>query len=178
MQITRSIAKVTTHVGGSVAHLLEVFSQRSDVAEGDGGLGLFAVVADEKGLCGLVGDDAFFALQCHVSAPFAKITSGYRGDGAAAGQRTFFAFSESSDASIVMYLMPPILIPLEMTCLGSLLSEKEAAMAFRSVSETCDALSVLCALWSRGSASSHHPASDATVCGEAGERAGVTYSEA
>jgi len=53
-----------------------------------------------------------------------------------ARRHTFFAFSESSDASMVMYLTPLILMPLTMTCLGSLLSEKEAAMALRSLSET------------------------------------------
>jgi hypothetical protein len=52
----------------SVAHLLKVVAQRGDVAEGDGGLGVFAVVADEEGLCGFVDDDAFFALFMHQLA--------------------------------------------------------------------------------------------------------------
>lgn len=45
-----------------VAHLLEVLAQRGDVVEGDGGLAVGVVVADEERLCGLVGDDAFLAL--------------------------------------------------------------------------------------------------------------------
>ena len=58
---------------------------------------------------------------------------------------TSFRALAESDASMVMYLMPLILMPLEMTCLGSLLSEKEAAMALRSSSETwrCRQLSAL-----------------------------------
>lgn len=46
----------------SVAHLLEVLAQRGDVTEGDRGLGVGAVVADEKGLRGLVHHNAFLAL--------------------------------------------------------------------------------------------------------------------
>lgn len=55
---------------------------------------------------------------------------------AAACVRTFLALSESSDASMVMYFSPLILIPFAMTPLGSLLSLKESAMALRSESET------------------------------------------
>jgi len=47
--------------------------------------------------------------------------------------RTFFAFSESSVDSMVMYLSPLTLTPFEMTALVSLLSLKEAAMALISV---------------------------------------------
>lgn len=43
--------------------------------------------------------------------------------------RTFFALSESSVDSMVMYFSPLILTPFEMTALGSLLSEKDAAIA-------------------------------------------------
>jgi hypothetical protein len=86
------------------------------------------VVADEQGLCGLDGDDAFLALWYHRISCFSSLLDRERA--------TFFAFRESSDASMVMYFTPLILMPLEMTCFGSLLSEKEAAMALRSSSET------------------------------------------
>lgn len=54
--------KLTRRPPHLVAHLLEVLAQRGDVVEGDGGLGVGVVVANEEGLCGLVGDDAFLAL--------------------------------------------------------------------------------------------------------------------
>jgi len=96
-------------------------------------------MADEQGLCGLVGDDAFLALCRIASASISygpDVSPGSGVDMVWARRHTFFAFSESSDASMVMYLTPLILMPLTMTCLGSLLSEKEAAMALRSLSET------------------------------------------
>jgi hypothetical protein len=53
---------------------------------------------------------------------------------------------------MVMYLTPLILMPLEMTCFGSLLSEKEAAIALRSSSETFSHISISALVWcSRGS---------------------------
>lgn len=60
--------------------------------------------------------------------------------------RTFFALSESSDASMVMYFSPLILTPLAITDLGSLLSVKEAAMApiSAAVSCCCQPLSCIC----------------------------------
>jgi hypothetical protein len=58
---------------------------------------------------------------------------------------------------MVMYLTPLILMPLEMTCFGSLLSEKEAAMALRSSSETFSHISISAIVWcSRGSGPISH----------------------
>jgi hypothetical protein len=57
-------------------------------------------------------------------------------------RRTFLALSESSLASMVMYLSPLILMPLEMTALGSLLSLNEAAMALISAGASWTCVSV------------------------------------
>lgn len=56
--------------------------------------------------------------------------------------RTFLAFNESSEASMVMYFSPPTLTPFAMTPLGSLLSAKESAIVLRSASETCRVVSM------------------------------------
>ena len=53
------------------------------------------------------------------------------------GERTFFALTESSDASMVMYFSPLILMPLAITALVSLLSVNEAAMAAISAGGSC-----------------------------------------
>ena len=53
------------------------------------------------------------------------------------GARTFFALSESSVDSIVMYFLPLTLTPLEMTALVSLLSLKEEEMAVISAGVSC-----------------------------------------
>lgn len=92
------------------------------------------MVADEERLCRLDADDAFFALLA-VSVCRAAIR---RRECSAAVWRgcTFLALSSSSPASMVMYFSPPILMPLEMTCFGSLASVKEDAMAWRSASVT------------------------------------------
>ena len=50
---------------------------------------------------------------------------------------TFFAFSESLVASMVMYFSPLTLTPSRVTCLGSLLSEKESMMALSSLAGSC-----------------------------------------
>ena len=52
-------------------------------------------------------------------------------------ERTFFALSESSEASMVMYFSPLTLTPLAITDLGSLLSVNEAAMALISAAVSC-----------------------------------------
>ena len=69
-----------------------------------------------------------------TNASYAVVCVGLDGR---AGKRTFFALSESSDASMVMYFSPLILMPLEMTALGSLLSVNEAAMALISAALSC-----------------------------------------
>lgn len=69
------------------------------------------------------------------------VVGGEKGDGLGCSglgaRRTFFALSESSEASMVMYFSPLILMPLEMTAFGSLLSEKDAAMAPISAAVSC-----------------------------------------
>jgi hypothetical protein len=50
-------------------------------------------------------------------------------------QCTFFAFSESSLASMVMYFSPLTCRPCSMTFFTGLLSAKESAIAWRSASE-------------------------------------------
>ena len=64
MQLSTHHPKVQPPPRRLVAHLLEVLAECGNVVEGDGGLGVGVVVADEEGLCGFVGDDAFFSLPC------------------------------------------------------------------------------------------------------------------
>jgi hypothetical protein len=88
------------------------------------------VVGDEEGLRGFVGDDAFLALGCVVLA--LHFASQCFMCGFACVARTFFALRESSVDSMVMYFWPLTLTPFAMTALGSLLSEKDAAIALIS----------------------------------------------
>lgn len=107
-----------------VADLLEVLAQLNYRGVGVGSLDGIGVVGDEERLCGLECDDAFFALLLVSTCPLSTNVESRK--------RTFFALRESSVDSMVMYFAPLILIPLEMTDLGSLLSLKEAAMALIS----------------------------------------------
>jgi hypothetical protein len=81
------------------------------------------VVSDEEGLGSLESDNAFLAL-LFISGVF-RLAAGWE-------KRTFFALSESSLASMVMYFTPLTLTPLAMTALVSLLSLKDWAMALIS----------------------------------------------
>ena len=87
------------------------------------------MVGDNDGLGGLEGDNALFALKLLSVSVCYVVDCVWYG--------TFFALSESSDASMVMYFSPLILMPLEMTALGSLLSVNEAAMALISAAVSC-----------------------------------------
>lgn len=86
-------------------------------------------MADEESLGGLVGDDALLALCCCQRWCSKRCLWGNEG-------LAFLALSESSEASMVMYFSPAILMPFVMTPLGLVLSAKESAMALRSASET------------------------------------------
>ena len=88
------------------------------------------MVGDEQRLCSLVGDDASLALL------FVSLLSGY--PVSRSRRRTFFAFSESSVDSMVMYFSPLILTPFEMTALGSLLSLNDEAIALISAAVSWD----------------------------------------
>jgi hypothetical protein len=135
-----------------VADLLEVLAELDDRVEGVGRLDRVGVVGDEEGLCGLVGNDAFLALR-RVSVCLSWV-----GARTGRGWRTFFALSESSDASMVMYFSPLTLTPFAMTALVSLLSLNEAAMALISAAVSWS-LSVLCSWY-------------AHMCGERTEKSG------
>jgi NAD/NADP transhydrogenase alpha subunit len=108
-----------------VADLLEVLAQLDDRVVCVGCLDGVGVVGDEERLCGLVCDDADLALREHVSTWICVVK-------VRMVACTFFALSESSVDSMVMYFSPLILTPFEMTALGSLLSAKEAAIALIS----------------------------------------------
>jgi hypothetical protein len=87
------------------------------------------VVGDNDGLGGLEGDNALFALKLLSVSVCYVVDCVWYG--------TFFALSESSLASMVMYFTPLTLTPSEMTFLGSDLSPKDLAMAALSSAESC-----------------------------------------
>ena len=87
------------------------------------------MVGDNDGLGGLEGDNALFALKLLSVSLCYVVDCVWYG--------TFFALSESSLASMVMYFTPLTLTPSEMTFLGSDLSPKDLAMAALSSAESC-----------------------------------------